>query len=189
MSNSLSVRNFFSIPSANQFIESAPSSRATEQFLRFHLLPDTTALLPIQQLTEVLTIPKAQIVPIFQMPSWVMGAYNWRGEVLWMVDLGHLVGLTPWHQQANITSAHTAIVLQAPTKESTATNPKHEMLGLVVNRVEDIEWCNPDWIQSPPSSTVTPELVPFLRGYWLKPNGEMLVVIDGKAIMLSMPKQ
>jgi len=189
MSNSLSVRNFFSIPVANQFIESVPSSRASEQFLRFYLLPDTTALLPIQQLTEVLTIPKAQIVPIFQMPAWVMGAYNWRGEVLWMVDLGHLVGLTPWHQQANITSAHTAIVLQAPTKDSTATNPKHEMLGLVVNRVEDIEWCNPDWIQSPPSSTVTPELVPFLRGYWLKSNGEMLVVIDGKAIMLSMPKQ
>ena len=63
------------------------------------------------------------------------------------------------------------------------------MLGLVVNRVEDIEWCHADWIQSPPSASVTPELVPFLRGYWLKPNGEMLVIIDGNAIIASMPKQ
>src|ERR671932_579685 len=125
MSNSLSVRNFFSIPVQNRLIESVPSSRTSEQFLRFHLLPDTTVLLPIQQLTEVLTIPKGQIIPIFQMPPWVMGAYNWRGEVLWMVDLGHLVGLTPWHQQANITSAHTAIVLQASSSRTKGTNPQN----------------------------------------------------------------
>jgi positive phototaxis protein PixI len=62
------------------------------------------------------------------------------------------------------------------------------MLGLAVTRVEDIEWCNPDLIQSPPSSTVTPELVPFLRGYWLKSNGEMLLLLDGQAIMAAMPK-
>lgn len=165
------------------------STQENEQFLRFHLLPDTTALLPIHQLTEVLTIPRGQIVPIFQMPAWVMGAYNWRGEVLWMVDLGHLVGLTPWYQQAASGSAYTAIVLQATTKQSNSTHGNSEMLGLVVNRVEDIEWCHIDWIQSPPSASVTPELVPFLRGYWLKNNGEMLVIIDGKAIIASMPKQ
>jgi positive phototaxis protein PixI len=62
------------------------------------------------------------------------------------------------------------------------------MLGLVVNRVEDIEWCNTDLIQSPPSSTVTPSLVPFLRGYWLKSDDEILPVIDGKAILAAMPK-
>lgn len=189
MPKPLSVRSFLSPSVEKQLIGSLPASRTSEQFLRFHLLPDTTVLLPIQQLTEVLTIPRSQIVPIFQMPTWVMGAYNWRGEVLWIVDLGYLVGLTPWYQRANNTSAYTAIVLQAPTKDSTATNPKNEILGLVVNRVEDIEWCNPDEIQSPPSSTVTPELVPFLRGYWLKSNDDMLVVIDGKAIIASMPKQ
>ena len=189
MSNPLSVQNSLSLPLENQLIESLSSSRATEQFLRFYLWPNTTALLPVQQLTEVLTIPRNQIVPIFQMPAWVMGAYNWRGEVLWMVDLGHLVGLTPWHKQANNASAYTAIVLQSPAQESTATNPKIENLGLVVSRVEDIEWCNSDEIQSPPASTVTPELVPFLRGFWLKANGEMLVALDGKAIIASMPKQ
>jgi positive phototaxis protein PixI len=182
MSDSLSVQEPLLLPTDSASVE------ASEQFLRFHLFPNTSALLPIPQLTEVLTIRSSQIVPIFHMPAWVMGVYNWRGEILWMVDLGHLVGLTPWHQQTSSASACTAIVLQTRSDRPTPSNVKSQMLGLVVTRVEDIEWCNTDLIQSPLSSTVTPELVPFLRGYWLKSNSEMLVVIDGKAILAAMPK-
>ncbi len=157
-----------------------------EQFLRFHLWPDTALMLPISQLTEVLTIPIGQIVPIPHMPAWVMGVYNWRGEILWMVDLGHLVGLTPWHQQTVSSSNYKAVVLHDRSRETAKT--RKQMLGLVVSRVEEIEWCNPDGIQSPPASAVTPELAPFLRGYWLKPNGEMIVTLDGEAILAAMPK-
>lgn len=164
-----------------------------QQFLRFHLVPDTTALLPVRQVTEVLTIPTAQVVPIPHTPAWVMGVYNWRGEILWMVDLGHLVGLAPLYQQAISRSTYTAIVIheaeQTLSRQRTGSQMTgKKMLGLVVNRVEDMEWCNPDLIQSPPVSTVTPELVPFLRGYWLKSNGEILVVLDGRSIIAGMPQ-
>ena len=71
-----------------------------KQFLRFFLHPDTNLMLPIKQITEVLKIQFGQIVPIPQMPAWVMGVYNWRGNILWMIDLGHLVGLNSWYQQA-----------------------------------------------------------------------------------------
>jgi positive phototaxis protein PixI len=182
------MSNFLSVPEPLLSPTEKASSKASEQFLRFYLLPDTTALLPIQQLTEVLTISRDQIVPIFQMPPWVMGVYNWRGEILWIVDLGHLVGLTPWHQQPVSASAYTAVVLQARCDRATPASVKSQMLGVVVNRVEDIEWCDPDSMQSPPSSPVTPGLVPFLRGYWLKSNGEMLLLIDGPAILAAMPK-
>ena len=50
------------------------------------------------------------------------------------------------------------------------------------------EWCNPDLIQSPPVSAVTPNLVPFLRGYWSKSNSEILVVLDGNSIIAGMPQ-
>lgn len=180
MSNSLSIPSYLS-PATD-----SSSETASEQYLRFYLEPNTTALLPIQQLTEVLTISVGQIVPIFNMPAWVMGVYNWRGEILWMVDLNHLVGLTPWYQQTSSAANHTSVVLNIRTKNLKSTANKSKILGLVVNRVEDIEWCNHDLIQSPPSSTVTPELVPFLRGYWLKSNGEMLVVLDGEAIIAAM---
>ncbi|MBD1880116.1 chemotaxis protein CheW [Coleofasciculus sp. FACHB-T130] len=164
-----------------------------EQFLRFHLFPDITALFPMHQMTEVLTIPVGQIVPIPHMPPWVMGVYNWRGEILWIADLGHLVGLTPLYLQAINRSTYTVIVIhgeqQILGKQRTGSQIiGKKMLGLVVNRVEDIESCDPDLIQSPPQSSVTPELVPFLRGYWLKSNGEILVVLEGESIMAGMPK-
>ena len=175
-----------------------PGIQATEQtvgvgqqFLRFHLEPDITALLAVEQMTEVLTMASSEIVPIPHMPAWVMGVYNWRGEILWMMDLGHLVGLTPLYQQANSLSNYTAIVVhsaQSGRQQSVSQNTGSKMLGLLVNRVEDMEWSNPDLIQSPPQSVVSPELVPFLRGYLLKPNGEMLVVLDGNSIIAGMPQ-
>ncbi|MBE9127853.1 purine-binding chemotaxis protein CheW [Coleofasciculus sp. LEGE 07081] len=181
MSDSLSISKY-QLPPLEK--PSLPSLTANEQFLRFYLEPDTTALLPIQELIEVLTVPVGQIVPIAYLPAWVMGVYNWRGEILWMVDLGHLLGLTPWYQQEISASTHRAVVLQVCDSD----NINNQMLGLVVNRVEDIEWCNPDVIKSPASSTLTPELEPFLRGYTLKSNGEMLLLLDGEAILSSMPK-
>lgn len=164
-----------------------------QQFLRFNLLPDTTAMVSVHQMTEVLTIPIAQIVPIPHMPAWVMGVYNWRGEILWIVDLGHLIGLYPLYQQANSRSTYTAIVIHSTQQASgrlqaASSKTGRKVLGLLVNRVEDMEWCNPDSIQSPPLSAVTPELVPFLRGYWLKSNGEILVVLDSNSIIAGMPQ-
>lgn len=159
-----------------------------EQFLRFYLVPDTTVILPVAQLIEVLTIPIGQIIPIPQMPSWVMGVYNWRGEVLWMVDLGHLLGLTPAYQQTLIISNYRAIVIHGEQDEPNQFRSRNQMLGLVVSQVEDIELCNPDEIQSPPASAISLSLAPFLRGYWLKNDGDMLIVLDSAAILSAMPK-
>lgn len=164
-----------------------------QQFLRFHLMPDTTALLPVHQMTEVLTMASTEIVPIPHMPAWVMGVHNWRGEILWMVDLGQLVGLAPLYQQTTSRSAYTAVVVRSTQQgqgrqQAGRQNTGGKMLGLLVNRVEDMEWCNPDLIQSPPQAAVAPELVPFLRGYWLKTNGEILVVLDGNSIIAAMPQ-
>lgn len=161
--------------------------RQEEQFLRFHLEPETKIMLPIEQVTEVLKIDVGNIVPIPQMPSWVMGVYNWRGEILWIVDLGHLIGLNSWYQQENNTKDHTAVVLSHKSK-SDKKNKSQTSLGLVMTRVEDIEWCNTNLIQSPPASAITSALAPFLRGYWVKPDGQIILVLDGDAIVTAMPQ-
>ena len=157
-------------------------SPTEEQFLRLHLVPDTKVLLSIQQVGEVLTIPVGQIVPIPHMPACVMGVHNWRGEVLWMVDLGHLCGLTPYYQQT-IRIAHTAVVLQGYDGASTQ---KSQTLGLVVDRVEDVEWCDPNVIQPLPLSTLASELAPLLRGYWWKSDDAMLAVLEAEAIFATI---
>ena len=166
----------------NQAIVS--TSGTQEQFLRLHLVPETQVLLPIQQVAEVLTIPIGQIVPVPHMPPCVMGVHNWRGEVLWMVDLGHLGGLTPYYQQA-IRITHTAVVLQGYGKAATQ---KRQTLGLVVDRVEDVEWCDPKVIQPLPSSTLTSELAPLVRGYWWKSDDTMLAILEAEAIIATISK-
>lgn len=181
------------ILSGNNNIQSSPASTQMQvvlkQFLRFQLFPDTIALLPVTEMIEVLTIPVGQIVPIPNMSPWVMGVYNWRGEILWNLDLGNLIGLTPLHQQPMTRSHYTAIVLVGSQQQSNNKGQNNsqftgrKVLGLVVDKVEDMEWCSPEVIESPPQSAITPELAPFLRGYWMKPGGEMLLVLAGEAIM------
>ena len=182
------MSNSLSIPGSLLPLINSDSSNEREPFLRFYLEPDTTALLSLLQLAEVFNIPISQIVPIAHMPSWIRGVYNWRGEILWIADLGHLVGLTPSYQQPRSTLTYTTVVLQSLSNNASPTSVKNQLLGLIVNQLEDIEWCNLDQIQSPPSSSVVQGLLPFLRGYWWKSDDDVLAVLDGNAIMAAMPK-
>ncbi|NJR65031.1 MAG: chemotaxis protein CheW [Leptolyngbyaceae cyanobacterium CRU_2_3] len=187
MSDSLSAPESQSLPTLGQdLIRTVPNdSNTDEQFLRLHLV-DTPVLLPITQLTEVLTIPMGQIVPISHMPAWVMGVYNWRGEVLWMIDLGHLCGLAPWYEQIAV-SAYSAVVLQIRTSKTTST-AKTQTLGLVVSQIGEMEWCNPSVIQRLPTS-MTPEMAPFLRGYWWnEEDNDMLAILDGQTIFQAVSR-
>lgn len=167
----------------------AKASRVNQQqFLRFFLEPDLTVVLPVMQLAEVLTIGLGEIVPIPHLPPWVMGVYNWRGEILWMVDLGHLLGLTPWAQQSSSRFNYRALILNGAIAFNQKTKGyggmnSNQMLGLVVSRVEDIEWCNPDNFQSPPAASVNSQLIPYLRGFLIKNNGDMVTALDGQAIV------
>ncbi|AFZ44968.1 CheW protein [Halothece sp. PCC 7418] len=155
---------------------------STESLIRFHLVPETTALLTISQLSEVLKVETRQLVPLPKLPSWVMGLYNWRGEILWVVDLGGLVGLTPLPEQPLATTRLPLLVLR--TKDETG---KQKNLGLIVENVEGITRIDPNSIQSPPESTFTPELSRVLRGYSLTSDGEMLMVLSAEAIFAQMP--
>ena len=147
-----------------------------EQFLRLYLDSETGALLPITQLTEVLNVSCSQVMPIPHMHSWMMGVYNWRGEILWLVDLANLVGITPLYQQALTSSSHTVIVLEAPLEETDSTGNDRKTLGLVVNQVGNIENCNPDLIKNIAFPAINIKLEAFLRGYWCKSDYEMLAI-------------
>ncbi len=155
---------------------------ATESLLQFHLVPDTTALISISQLSEVLKVDLRDIVPIPQLPPWVMGIYNWRGEILWIIDLGGCVGLTPLSEQSLVSRKFPLVVLR---QEDYSGNL--QTLGLLVKAVEGITPIDPYGIQSPPETTFTPELSRVLRGYWLNSAGEMLMVLSGTAIFEQMP--
>ena len=59
----------------------------TEQFLTFSLGQDQQqALLPTSQLLEIVRVNLSQITPIAGIAPYVMGVYNWRGDVIWVID-------------------------------------------------------------------------------------------------------
>ncbi|NCO75095.1 MAG: purine-binding chemotaxis protein CheW [Cyanobacteria bacterium] len=159
-----------------------------QQFLRFVLLPDTNLMISLSEIAAVLKIPFGQIIAIPEMPSWVIGVYNWRGEIVWMIDLGQLLGFTPWYQQSVVSSHHKAVVIH-PSTQDRKNRSSGDLVGLIVSDVNDIEFCDTDKLHSPPASAVTPDLAPFLRGYWIKENGDIIVTIDGDAIFAAMPKE
>ncbi len=66
-----------------------------------------------------------------------------------------------------------------------AKSMQKKSLGLIVNSIEDIEWCHPDFIQPPPSSAVTSASAPFVTGYWLKSGEQMILILDGNSIINS----
>ncbi len=152
-----------------------------KQFLKFYLESTTKAILPISEVREVLKVPLGKIVPIPQMPPWTMGIYNWRGEILWTIDLGHLLGLATWYQQQKNTIDYSVVVISSRKKSTSVVN-----LGLIVTQVEDIEWCNIQGIQSPVNSNVSTELSPFLEGYFINPDEQMILVLNGINIINAM---
>jgi positive phototaxis protein PixI len=159
------------------------TSSVEEQFLSFSFASHIKGLMSISQMSEVLTINLEQILRMPHMKPWVMGVYNWRGEILWMVDLGKLLGFPPLHQERNVRSSYKAIVLHLPLKKYDPAPDR--TLGLVVSQIEDIEWCNSISIESPPPSTDN-KLMPFLRGYYLPNDREALAVFEGESILAAM---
>jgi positive phototaxis protein PixI len=75
------------ISSQKKSTQLAKSHAAIEQFLSFNLEADQQALLPTQQLLEIIKASLTEITAIAGLAPSVMGIYNWRGDVIWVIDL------------------------------------------------------------------------------------------------------
>ena len=141
-----------------------------QKFLHFNLSNDLAALIKVEDIAEVLHIPKSEILPIPQMPQCVLGIYNWRDEMLWNVDLDNLLGLTP----VNSPEAATLSVIVAVIDG--------QYLGLVVSQINEIEWHDLNAIQPPRAQLFPAQVLPFMQGY-LSDCGTIL--LDPQAIAYS----
>ena len=161
-----------------------------EQFLQLHLTSSLPVLLSVHQLVEILTVPIGQIVPLFQMPPWVMGVYNWRGEVLWMVDLNHFLGLSPWYKQAEYDSKHTVVVIRSVSDQP--IDEKEKRLGLVVHQIADMVFCPSHTIQDDnlqsilEAANIPSSIQPFLHRYCQQTDPASFV-LDTETLMRAMP--
>ncbi len=135
-----------------------------QRVLRLPLGPQDSGLLALEQITEILQIEVAEVLPVPDMPSCVMGICNWRGEMLWLVDFNDLVGYpSPWPTQQSSTPI-TVIVVQV----------NHQAVGLGVPQVNDIELHNLQRLQPLTLGLFPPQLLPLAQG--MVPEGSAVVL-------------
>src|SRR5205823_3689408 len=111
------------------------------------------------------------ITPTPNVPEWVLGVANLRGDIVSMVDLRAFFGLEP--------SAHDpsrrVLVVRARTEDLTA--------GLVVDRVKGMRYLPPERV-GPPVALAEDRIGPYTRGI-LEHEGRLLVLLDLDRLLLS----
>ncbi len=147
----------------------------SEKFLSFNLGVKNTAIIPLQHVTEILPVPLNEVCCVPQMPPCVFGIYNWRGEMLWLIDLEEMLGYLPYSYGSSFVSKMMAIILEKEGKS----------LGLLVRQIMDIEEFNLKQMKPPSPELVSQEVAPFLQGYFINSSEEMIVNLDASAILQS----
>lgn len=152
---------------------SATAPHPSQQFLKFLLPPNVNVMLATDRITEILNLNVNQIVPIPQVSSEVIGVSNWRGEVLWLIDLGELLKVEPLHHQNSQAIDYRTLVI----------HHSNGCLGLVINQVSQTLWCNPVEIQRLSETQRTNQRSRCLQGYWSSSEGETIWVLDCDAVV------
>jgi positive phototaxis protein PixI len=134
----------------------------SEQFLTFSVSPTQQVMLATKQLVEILSLSLGQITSIADVATSVMGVCNWRGEVLWVIDLADLMGFEPMYG-GGYTQVNANVIL---------ARSQGMVVGLAVAKVGQMLWCEADQILPAPATFAQSEMSRFLRGYWLNQTGQ-----------------
>ncbi|MFB2935855.1 chemotaxis protein CheW [Aerosakkonemataceae cyanobacterium BLCC-F154] len=141
-----------------------------EKFLRFQLGEEGIGLLPLNVIKQVMQVSVAEILTVPQMPACVLGIYNWRGEMLWMVDIGKFMGFP------NLATGGLENLM------AIAIQVEDQYLGLIVQQINDIELHDLNQVNMPSLGLFSPEILPYLEGYLIGADKEVLMVLNGEAI-------
>ena len=167
-----------------------PIAPPRQQFLRFQLqpsLPHQVASLgwgiEIDRVTELVNLPLDRVVPMPHLPPAVMGVYNWRGEILWIINLATLFGVTtpttlPRHRRFQ----PLMIINSTATSNSVLEHQQQQPIGLMVDEISEIEWCDLELITAALPANIDPKLSKWATGSWQSIAGEHLPILNGNAI-------
>lgn len=151
-------------------LKSTGPANEPQRFLRFAINTDQMALLPLICIQAAIKIPVPEVLPVPHMPDCVVGLYNWRGEMLWLVDVAQQLGFTsavaPSPAQADIST----LVVQSD----------RQSIGLVVSRWLDVESHYPQQLQTPVTGLFPAKLMPFMQGYFVPSTSP---VLNAKALI------
>jgi positive phototaxis protein PixI len=150
----------------------APTKRSTkttgDMFLKFQLDCQTCAVVPMLQTQEAIVLPSGRISVIPNLPSPVLGLFNRRSSLLWLVDLPEILGLEPIDRHAHSFDVALLKVGQIP-------------LAVAVRSIQGVVRFAQEEVESPIGS-FNPAFTPYLRG-WILQDKELILVLEPEAII------
>jgi twitching motility protein PilI len=139
-----------------------------DPFLKLQLDDRTAAVVPMEQTQEAIVIPSPRISVIPNLASPIIGLFNRRSSLYWLVDLPEILGLTPLDRRSN---SYDVALLQA------GDTP----LAVAVQSIRGVIRFPHEEIKSP-IGNFNPAFTPFLRG-WILQEKELVLVLDPAAIV------
>ncbi len=139
-----------------------------EMFLRLQLDDQTTAVVPMLQIQEAIVLPAGRVSVVPNLPSPVMGLFNRRSSLLWLVDLPEIMGLAPIDRHTN--SYDLALIKVDETALAVAVR---SILGVIRFEAAEI---------SSSLDNFNPAFIPYLSG-WISREQESILVLNPAAII------
>ncbi|MCU0524897.1 MAG: chemotaxis protein CheW [Elainella sp. Prado103] len=147
----------------------------SQQFLSFDVTTEIQALLPTDQLEEILSLESGQIVPIFDLSDAIMGISNHRGEVLWIVDLACLLGFESLFTQ-NYRQLYSVMVIKRfQSHVGVAVRQVGQLILLPSHKIQPLQ----------PALVIemTPRLAFCLKGSYQISEQKTMLILDGEKIL------
>lgn len=155
----------------NTASQTTRSSEAVgELFLRFRLDRQTTAVVPMHQTQAALVLPSDRVSAIPNLPAPVLGLFNRRSNLLWLVDLPQMLGLEPLDRHCRSYDLVLLKIGQTP-------------LAIAIRAIQGVVRFATEEIKSPIGS-FNPAFTPYLSG-WILREQELVLVLDAAAIINS----
>jgi len=145
----------------------------TQQFLKFTLPDSTSVMVRSNHLTEVLSLNLQQVVSISDVNPALIGVYNWRGEVLWLLDLGAYLGSDPLYKTSFRLGKLNVVIVHFDG----------QTLGLCVDQVNEMIRCDVSEIQPPPTHDLHSMLQACTEGYFLDSEKKISWVLNAQTLL------
>lgn len=142
-----------------------------ELYLRFYLSSGDEFALPATGIREVIEAGADEITPIPNVSPFLLGTLNLRGRVIWVADLGQLLG------EPNPLKTDRSEISVIAAEESDI------ILGLAVDKIGDTDWLDVKSLSEP--TEVTESMEQFLLGEWVfgEESQRILRLLDQGAIL------
>ncbi|PSB03565.1 chemotaxis protein CheW [Merismopedia glauca] len=141
--------------------------------LRFYVPSGNEFALAASGIREVISASPERITCIPNTSPLLLGTLNWRGQVIWVADLGEFLGeIMPF----NTNRPEIPIIV---------IEDQETIIGLAVDQIVGMDWLSPELIRQP--RNVPDSMAPLLKGEWvLNPEkNHFLRLLDQLAIVRS----